>query len=221
MYKPIVPILEKALCTIESNTMIDLGSGGGGGLLWLNAELRKNNPALKIVLTDYFPNKEAFEYTRKQADNFSYRQESVDARDVPQELNGLRTQFLSFHHFKPADAVRILQNAVDSKSAIAIFEAQERNIPSMIAMFLSPLTVLLSTPFIRPFKINRLLFTYLIPVVPLFVWWDGIVSVLRTYSVTEMQLLVNQVKSSQSFIWEVGKLKSGPGVILYLVGTKA
>jgi len=220
MYKPIIPILESALQKSDTNTLIDLGSGGGGGLLWLNEELKRSNPNLKIILTDYFPNKEAFEYTKKQTDNISYIQDSVDARDAPKALIGLRTQFLSFHHFTPEDAIRILQNAVDTKSGIAIFEAQERRLPSIIAMFFSPLTVLLTTPFIRPFKIWRLVFTYLIPVVPLFVWWDGLVSSLRTYSVKEMQSLINQVKDHQNFIWEVGKLKSGPGVILYLVGTK-
>jgi hypothetical protein len=79
--------------------------------------------------------------------------------------------------------------------------------------------VLLTTPFIQPFKIGRIIFTYLIPIVPLFVWWDGIVSSLRTYSVKEMEELVKSVENNESFEWEIGRLKSGPGVVLYLLGT--
>ncbi|GAA3640223.1 hypothetical protein [Flavivirga jejuensis] len=220
LYKPIIPIIEKGLKESKTNQIIDLGSGGGGGLIWLNTELKANIPDLKIVLTDYYPNIPAFKYTKTQADNFEFLEKSIDARKVPKELKGLRTQFLSLHHFKPNDARQILQNAVDSSNPIGIFEAQERSIPSILAMLFSPLSVLFTTPFIRPFKIGRFIFTYLIPIVPLFVLWDGVVSSLRTYSVKEMNELVKSLNGHESFNWEIGKIKSGPGVVLYLLGTK-
>lgn len=220
MFKPIVPMLEKALKKSNTTHMVDLASGGGGGLIWLSEELKKSVPNLKITLTDYYPNIPAFEYTRQQADHFEFRSESVDARKVPEDLKGLRTQFLSLHHFKPDDARGILQNAVNSGSSIAIFEGQERSLPSIIAMLFSPLSVIFTTPFIRPFKLGRIIFTYLIPIVPLFVLWDGVVSALRTYSVKEMEALVDSLENKDRFDWEIGKVKSGPGVVLYLIGTE-
>ncbi len=220
MYKPIIPILEKGLRKSNTHQIVDLGSGGGGGLIWLNSELKKSITDLKIFLTDFYPNIPAFEYTKNQADNFEYITTPIDARQVPKGLEGLRTQFLSLHHFKPKDAQQILQNAVDAQCSIAIFEAQERSIPSILAMLFSPLTVLFTTPFIRPFKIGRVIFTYLIPIVPLFVLWDGVVSALRTYSVKEMHALIDGLNNKDSFDWEVARIKSGPGVILYLLGTK-
>lgn len=220
LYKPIIPILEKGLKGSGTHQIVDLASGGGGGLLWLNEELLKSHPDLKIILTDYYPNIGAFEHTKEKAPNFEYITTSIDARKVPENLKGLRTQFLSLHHFKPNDAVQILQNAVDSQGCIAVFEAQERSIPSIFAMLFSPISVLFTTPFIRPFKWGRLLFTYLIPIVPLFVLWDGVVSSFRTYSVEEMKALVNQVDNKDSFTWEINRIKSGPGVILYLLGMK-
>lgn len=219
IYKPIVPVLEKGLQLSKTNQIIDLASGGGGGLLWLNSELKKRNPELKILLTDYYPNKSAFEYTKKQANNFDFVSNSVDARNVPKNLKGLRTQFLSFHHFKPEEAKLILQNAVDSNAAIAIFEGQERSFASIIAMVFSPISVLFTAPFIRPFKFGRIIFTYLIPIIPLVCLFDGIVSSLRTYSVKEMTDLVNQLKNKDNFHWDINRVKSGPGVILYLFGT--
>ena len=135
-------------------------------------------------------------------------------------MKGLRTQFLSLHHFKPNDAKNILQNAVDSNSSIAIFEGQERGFGSILAMLFSPVSVLIATPFIRPFKIGRILFTYVIPLVPLFTLWDGVVSALRTYSVNEMLDLVDGVENNDRFDWDIGKLKSGIGVVLYLIGTR-
>ena len=103
---------------------------------------------------------------------------------------------------------------------IAIFEAQERSLPSILAMLFSPISVLLTTPLIKPFKIGRILFTYLIPIVPLFVLWDGLVSSFRTYSVKEMKGLVQSLEGSEKYDWEIDKIKAGPGVILYLLGTK-
>ncbi|MEE9362216.1 MAG: hypothetical protein V3U92_06430 [Cellulophaga sp.] len=58
----------------------------------------------KTILTDYYPNISAFERAKKLVDNIDFIEISVDARNVPIELNGIRTQFLSFHHFKPNDA---------------------------------------------------------------------------------------------------------------------
>lgn len=220
MYKPIIPIINKGLKSSGVNQIIDLASGGGGGLLWLNSELRKGVPDLKIVLTDYYPNISAFDFTKSKADNIDYLEQSVDAKHVPENLEGLRTLFLSFHHFKPADAKLILQNAIDTNKPIAIFEGQERSLPSILAMIFSPITVLITTPFIRPFKLGRIIFTYLIPLVPLFVLWDGVVSSLRTYSVEEMKELVNDLDGKEKFDWNIGRLKSGPGMILFLIGTK-
>lgn len=218
MYKAAIPLLEQLLKDSKTQQIVDLASGGGGGLVGLSKELKKTVPDLKIVLTDYYPNLPAFAYTKQKSDSFEYYERSVDARNVPEELKGVRTQFLSLHHFKPADAKQILQNAVDAHSSIAIFEAQERSFPSILAMVLSPLSVLFMTPFIRPFKIGRILFTYLIPIVPLIVLWDGIVSSLRTYSVKEMNGLVSNLRNTESYEWQIGKVKSGPATLLYLIG---
>ena len=220
LYKPVVPIIKKGLKESRTNQIIDLGSGGGGGLIWLNSELKKDIPDLKIVLTDYYPNLSAFKFMKEKAANFDYFETPIDARDVPKNLKGLRTQFLSLHHFKPNDAQQILQNAIDTNSSIAIFEGQERSIPSLLAMLFSPISVLLTAPFIKPFKFGRILFTYLIPIVPLFVLWDGVVSSLRTYSVNEMKAMVKNLKGTENYHWDINKVASGPGVVLYLLGTK-
>ncbi len=218
MFKPVIPLIEEALVKSETRTIVDLGSGGGGGLIDLNPELKKKFPDLKIILTDFYPNLPAFKELNEKTNNIDYNTAPVDARRVPPDLKGLRTMFLSFHHFKPEDAQVILQNAVDSGSAIAIFEGQERSITGLIGMLFAPVFVLLSTPFIRPFKWGRIIFTYLVPVVPLFVLWDGLVSVLRTYSVKEMEALVEGLQGRGNFDWQIGKRKSGPAKILYLQG---
>lgn len=43
MYKPAVPLIIDLLKKNNTNTIVDLASGGGGGLIWLNSELKKKS----------------------------------------------------------------------------------------------------------------------------------------------------------------------------------
>lgn len=218
-YSGIIPVLEKGLDSIKSQKIIDLASGGGGGWMKLSTHLSDSLPDVSVHLTDYYPNISAFEHTQsKLPELITYSAKSINALDVPSELEGLRTQFLSFHHFNKIDATSILQNAVDAKSPIAIFEAQQRSISDLIKFFFSPINVALVTPFIRPFKIGRIIFTYIIPLVPAVTWWDGLVSVLRTYSPKELEEMIETLDGGETFDWEIDFVKSGPVKIHYLLG---
>lgn len=218
-YKSITPILQKGVEASKTNQIIDLASGGGGGWLKLSEHIAEEMPDVKVRLTDYYPNLTAFKRTQeKNPEVFTYEEGSVNALDVPKELKGLRTQFLSLHHFRPEDAQQIFQNAVDAQSPIATFEAQKRSVGDFIKFFFSPINILISTPFIRPLKIGRIIFTYLIPLVPLFGWWDGLVSVLRTYSEKELREMIAKLENGDSFEWEISFKKNGPIKIYYVLG---
>jgi hypothetical protein len=220
-YKAAAPIVEKGLAASGGSEWVDLASGGGGALLRLSERLKDKHPDLRITMSDYYPNVEAFERTVKVGGEkvFSYEKESVDARKVPSHLRGkFRTLFGAFHHFRPADAQAILQDAVDSRTPIAIFEPVGRNFMSWFSMLFVPLNVFLLTPFIRPFDWRVLPFIYLIPLIPAYVQWDGIASILRTYSEKERREMIAKLRDSDSFEWEVGSKKEGPMAIHYLLG---
>jgi hypothetical protein len=112
----------------------------------------------------------------------SYIGTPVDASDVPSELNGLRTIFSGFHHFEPKRAMAVLNNAVHAKKAIGIFDGGNRSLWMVLLLIIAhPVLLFLCTPFFRPFRISRLIFTYLIPVIPFCIVWDGFFSILRLY----------------------------------------
>ena len=96
MYKPVISILQMGIEYAGNNTIVDIASGGGGGLLKIASHLKETNPALKIILSDYYPNHAAFERTKAlMPETFEYVFEPVDARDVPPSLIGL-TNPISF-----------------------------------------------------------------------------------------------------------------------------
>ncbi len=219
IYKSVVPILEKGIRSSENNTIIDIASGGGGGWLKLAPHLKKDNQNLKIIVSDYYPNLNAFRRMKsKLPDTIDFIDYPVNATEVPLNLKGFRTLFLSLHHFRPGDAKVIFQNAIETHQPIGIFEAQQRNFKSIIPMLLSPISVVVMTPFIRPFKMSRLLFTYLIPILPILILWDGIISVLRTYTRNELHEMISTLDNTDSFSWEIDIVKGKPNEILYVLG---
>lgn len=198
-------------------TMIDLCSGSGGPAPQVrdrvSEELKED---INLILTDKYPNLEAFE----KASNVFVRPilDSVDAMDVSPKLKGLRTLFTAFHHFKPHQAIKILQNAVDSKMPIAIFEITERKPASLLTLLVAPITCLLFSLFIRPLKFSRFLWTYFIPIIPFVYTWDGLISNARTYTKKEWQTMTSQLHNNE-YKWETGELMSKFHIkITYLIG---
>ena len=151
--------------------------------------------------------------------NIQYYEQPVNAQAVPQELNGIRTIFEGFHHFKPQEAVAILKDAVTQKQPIAIFEFQTRSIldtlfsPLPLAV---PAAVLLSF-WHTPFSQWKLFWT-LVVFTPFILIFDGIVSILRTYTTEELAELAEQA-GTEGFRWEVRETRDrGFGRITCLIG---
>ncbi len=221
LYLPVVPRLRKALAATQTHCIVDLCSGGGGPWPWLYPALDGDGgPPLQVLLTDKYPNAEAFERARASScGRIQYHQASVDVAEVPAGLKGFRTLFTSFHHFCPSEARSILRDAVEKNEGIGIFEAPERSLLTMLLVFLVPVATLMLVPFMRPFRWARLLWTYLVPVVPIVLFLDGIVSCLRAYSASELRELSDGL-SAKGYQWEVGK-ETGhflPVSITYLIG---
>ena len=221
LHRPIVPVLAEALRVTGSRHVVDLCSGGSGPVLSLHQALAAIGVNIRVTLTDRFPNLLTFQQIAQAAHGqISFVAESVDARAVPNQLQGFRTIFNSFHHFGPADARKVLRTAAEARQPIGIFEYPERALLIVIlTMVLTPLVVILATPFIRPFRWSRLFFTYLVPLVPLTCWWDGVVSQLRAYTVDELQRLAKDAACG-SYKWSAGmiRLRGSPGHLTYLVG---
>src|SRR5215469_8852117 len=187
-YGPVAPILHSLLETNAIRSIVDLCSGAGGPWIELSRKIESGSGnSLQILLTDKYPNLRVFDCLKAASgQRIRVCKESVDAMSVPRHLAGVRTVFTSFHHFPPEEAAAVLRDAVEARQAIGIFEATARAAYPVACMLPWSIFVFLYTPFIRPFRWSRLLWTYLFPVIPLVLLSDGIVSCLRSYRASEL-----------------------------------
>jgi hypothetical protein len=128
--------------------------------------------------------------------------------------------FTSFHHFPPEEARAILQNAVDAGQGIGVFEITRRAPSTIALMFPWALMLFVFAPLIRPFRWSRLFYTYVIPIIPLVLLFDGVVSCLRSYRPQELREIIAKL-SGIEYQWEVGEQSKarGQAPITYLIGT--
>jgi hypothetical protein len=171
-------------------------------------------------LTDLYPNLPKLELARREGGGqVDFVERSVDATRVPAELTGFRLMCNAFHHLPPPAARRCLLDAVQHRRGIALVEFVDRSVFTMLQISLGWVALLLVTPFVRPRRLSRFVFTYALPIVPFCTWWDGFVSCLRAYSEEELRELIASLPVND-YAWEVGRLRVPrlPVSLTYLVG---
>jgi hypothetical protein len=211
--------LSKLMSREAMNDIVDLGSGSGGPVERVVHELGKRGFSTRVTLTDLYPNVSAFEAGVSQPSFIRYWPEPVNASRVPATLYGIRTMFASFHHFPPNAARGILRDAFEQRRPICIFEASSRTPAGIVSTLLIPVLVLALTPWVRPLSWVQILFTYLIPILPLLIFWDGFVSQIRTYSARELEDFTRDIQSP-AYRWETGliEIPRMPAGVPYLIG---
>lgn len=217
-YRAAVPLLADALRRTGSRRVLDLCSGAGGPWLGLLPLLRAHKTDVTVCLSDHNPNREAFErIERLTGKAVTYRAEPVDATAVPADLAGFRTIFTAFHHLRPEQARAVLTEAVARGEGIGVFEPGRRNLLLLPFALMTVVRVLLVTPFIRPFRWSRLFWTYVVPVLPLVLTFDVVVSILRLYSELELRELTAGL---DGYCWNIGMVRNKPIpiAVVYLIG---
>jgi hypothetical protein len=222
-YADIVPPLREGIEGAGADRVLDLCSGAGGPWPWMVDALEREGVRVGVELSDKYPNARARKHVQSNSGHLHYHKEPVDATSVPGELAGFRTLFTSFHHFPQEQAREILGDAVASRQGIGVFEIPGRRPLTLLLLPAVLIADLLVVPFVRPRPIGRaawrLVWRWLIPIVPLVLLFDGIVSCLRAYSPGELRELTSGLADC-GYRWEIGCVKRGflrlP--ITYLVG---
>jgi hypothetical protein len=174
----------------------------------------------QLIMTDLYPN---LEYAQKMnasdIPEIEYLTDPVDAANVDAEMNGLRTMVGSLHHMKPVIARKILKNAMESRQPFLSIEISDNSYPKALWWLAIPFNIISSlfiSAMTRPMTWQQLLFTYLIPVIPLVFAWDGAVSNARTYTLSDLDILLEGL-DAEYYSWEKGIIK-GKSKKIYLLG---
>ena len=149
----------------------------------------------------------------------------MDAITGGGSLDGLRTMSSALHHFSPFAVRAIVANIVAKRQPLAFFDVAAspaiRRAPILIAPLLMAVNIALLfvvslaiVPFVRPFRFSRLLLSYLPPIIPLVVAWDGTVSALRAYTPEELLAIARTVPGGGTYDWNAGS----EGRALFLTG---
>lgn len=208
----IAGLIKPLLSQNQFRKIVDLGSGSGGIMPEVFDGLiqNKGQKDMELLLTDLYPNKEL---VNKWADHegIEYEAQAVDATNWEAIPGGLKTMVNCFHHMKPENARKILEEASQRKEALFVYEMGENNIPLIIWWVLLPVSLLIlvlmamvMTLWVRPLNWKQLLFTYLIPVVPLCYAWDGQVSIVRMYTMKDLHVLLEGLDTTD-YNWQKGK----------------
>ncbi|KAK4145549.1 uncharacterized protein C8A04DRAFT_10523 [Dichotomopilus funicola] len=194
---------------------------------------------LQFVLTDLHPHPSLWAAAAARSPNLSYIAEPVDAARVPREVirkyrgggrpgeEGKRVFRLfnvSFHHFDDGLARAILRDTVDGGGeGFGIFELQDRGLAGFLSVCLFGIGSLIAVPYYAVLwrAPLALVFTYLVPIFPVALVFDGWMSCLRTRTPDEVEALLRtcgaeggekeiakwEVKSgSETFMWPVGRV---------------
>lgn len=225
-YRDFAARLQVAMARCGEHRLLDLCAGSGApsrAIARLMSE--EHGYEVDLVLTDLYPSVGAWTHERESSrDDFAFVSEPVDATRVAPETAGFRLLCNGFHHFRPGQAREILRDAVAQRRGVAVFEAFDPGPLGLMQPFVLMTMMLVLAPFVRPFRWWSLLYTYVLPLAPASLLWDGLVSWLRIYSATQLRELVGSVVASgdaSDYEWEIGRgrIPMSPLRSIHLIGT--
>lgn len=220
-YLAIVPRLRQALERAGAVRIVDLCSGAAGSWLHLLPALLEGGCDVRVQMTDKFVNRAALSHASAQLpDRLTFHPQPVDATAMPAALSGFRTVFSAFHHFPPDQARAILADAVRQGQGIGIFEFTQRSYLGLRRAAAILPFIFFWAPRIRPFRWSRLLLTWLVPIMPMIVTFESLVSSLRTYTPDELRALARQADPDGTWVWEAGEVpvERSTVPVTYLLG---
>ncbi len=197
------------ICDKEGLTsVVELGAGTAPITRELACDSRATN--LKLIPCDLYPETQVWEELEKefpgQVESVSEPVDFLQPRDWPEK--SLLVLVAAFHHIPPKLRPLFLKTQSESGERVAVFEPL-RKTPFSMALTIFAIFPALLLPILkirRPGRLRRVLWCWLVPVVPLMFMWDGIVSCLRQWNPEEWEANL-QEQLADDHTWAI---KAGP-----------
>jgi ubiquinone/menaquinone biosynthesis C-methylase UbiE len=202
-----------------AHAVLDLASGSAehiAMLLQANAsETGAEFQSPRFIVSDLHPDIRAWQRLQKEfgPQKVEYIEAPLDALNIPEGLPRHWSIFTAFHHFSPAAARKFLEAFCDKADGLCIIEFTQRGWRHLAIIVLAIPINLIVPFFAKEFMWSKFLFTTVIPIIPLMVTFDGLVSVMRTYSKDEIIRLLPPDRRSRVVIdyhearWRFGPMR--------------
>lgn len=208
LYKPAAIFLSGKVKAADR--IVDLASGSG-----IPAILATRNMDVDLILTDKFPNAKNADFINKSF-NADYMTDSIDVIENEIPRGAVYIMFNSLHHFSKENLIIILKKIQTHNADAYFFEPIMPTLSTFLKVAFSTLLLpFFIVPFIKPFRWDRLVFTYLFPIGILATFWDGMISVRKSYSIQELEEMKTAFQNLGINI-SVGKLTGSFANLTYL-----
>jgi hypothetical protein len=210
LYQPIATMLDEMIVSNKVVAVQDTCSGSGIPAVDVYRRLVIKVP---VTLTDKYPGT-VFENTN----GVSYSLKPVDVLQMQPVAGTVYSMFNAFHHFSAAQQKEFVNKMIFHKAPFIIAEILEPDLLNMVKIiFTTTIIQLLTAPFVKPFSLLRLLFTYIIPVNLFTVTYDGIISVMRSKTAKQYNDLLKDI-SNPSYGITVNTINNWKGNLVYIKG---
>jgi hypothetical protein len=208
IYQPIIPEVEDLVAQNHSDLIQDLCSGSGIPANYI----RKYGRSLpRFILSDKYP--------RPFLKRENYLPAPVDVLNFHADTNTCYTMFNAFHHFGDDQQKEIIEKIMKARTAFLFVEILQPGLLSMLRVIITAAILqLLTAPFVKPFSLGRLFFTYIIPVNIFTVLYDGIISVFRSRSSSRYRSMFEKL-SSENYKVSVDKYSSWKTTLICIKGS--
>ncbi len=195
----------------------------GGSSVHLVSHLRKQFPESTIhVISNELSSarKEHLQRVQPLLNEASF----IHLKEIPKKTTHMQRIVISINQAhllcdqKLIAQLNLMTNLFDQ---ILIGEGNNKSVRQVIGMLLlSPLVALALSPRVKPFRWSRLFFTYVIPIFPIMISWDGIVALFKIRSPEQIRCLA-ETRCNPGWAWQSGKSPNNRGgFVIYLYGQK-
>lgn len=179
-----------------------------------------------FILTDLHPHIPNWTLAAAASPHIHYSPQSIDAAASPpnllstvepplpspsQQKKTFRTFNLAFHHLPDPLATSVLADTLRTSSGFAIIELQDRQWRSFLAVCLLGLGVLAFAPYFawKWHSPGTLFWSWVVPVLPFVLVWDGWMSSVRTRTVEEVEGMMAVAAAEEEGLGRGWEVRSG------------
>ncbi|MBI3543396.1 MAG: hypothetical protein HY075_09015 [Deltaproteobacteria bacterium] len=212
----------------RASRLIELGSGSGRGLASVAAGLDRKGARVPTLATDKYPQTELWRarFGGQAAEvGVSWSERAVGFEDFDQCLaaetlaGSVLLLTAAFHHMDPVRARAFLERAADVRASVVVVEPLERSWVGALLGGLAGLPALaapLSAARARTLAgfLRTVLVHWLVPVVPLILSHDGVVSALRQRTPADWTALTADLPFERSDRLGLGLLQNFSAILL-------